>query len=151
MQVPGYDPIKVEQRFLEAMDIPDAAEVFPLVPEMDENGQETGGMTLKFPPQPNPEFEIKRAEEQRRAMEAKTRSEVAFIDAEANLMVKEAEVILKMAQAQKLGDETELKQFELILSELQDKRKTLVEMAKIDESKQRADSGVGGESSNKDS
>jgi chaperonin GroES len=45
MQVPGYDPIKVEQRFLEAMDIPDATEVFPLVPETDETGTETGSMT----------------------------------------------------------------------------------------------------------
>jgi chaperonin GroES len=48
MSIPGYDPIKVEQRFLEAMDIPDAAEVFPLVPEMNpETGEETGAMTYR--------------------------------------------------------------------------------------------------------
>ena len=149
MTVPGYDRIKVEQRFLEAMDIPDAAEVFPLVPEVNpETGEETGAMTYKFPPQPDPEFEIKRAEEQRRALEAKTRSEVTMIEAEANLMVKEAEVVLKMAQAKKLGDETELKQFELILKELQDKRKTLVEVAKIEQSNEGNDRGLDRESSN---
>ena len=150
MTTPGYDPIKVEQRWLEAMDIPDAAEVFPLVPEVNpETGEETGAMTYKFPPQPNPEFEIKRAEEQRRSLESKTRSEVTMVEAEAKLMVAEADVVLKMAQAQKLGEDTEVDKFELILKELQDKRKTLVEMAKIDEqSKQRANSGMDGKSGN---
>lgn len=150
MMAPGYDPIKVEQRFLEAMDIPDAAEIFPLVPEVDPNtGQETGGMTYKFPPQPNPEFEIKRAEEQRRALESKTRSEVTMVEAEAKLMVAEADVVLKMAQAQKLGDDAQIEKFELILKELQDRRANLVEMAKIEESaKARANSGVGGKSGN---
>lgn len=149
MMAPGYDPIKVEQRFLEAMDIPDAAEVFPLVPEQDENGQETGSMTYKFPPQPDPEFEIKRAEEQRRALEGKARAEQGYIEAEAKLMVAEADVVLKYANAKKIADEPELKRLELILEELQDKRKTLVEMAKIDEqSKQRANSGMGGKSGN---
>ena len=144
MSVPGYDPIKVEKRFLEAMDIPDAEEVFPLVPETNpETGEETGGMTYKFPPQPDPEFEIKRAEEQRRALESQTRSEIQFIEAEGKLMVQEAEVVLKMAQAQKLGDETELKQFELILEEMRDKRKALVELAKIEQAdKQRANNGL---------
>jgi chaperonin GroES len=144
MSIPGYDPIKVEQRFLEAMDIPDAAEVFPLVPEMNpETGEETGAMTYKFPPQPDPELEIKKADMQRRTLEGKVRGEVDLIKAESAIAVDEAKILLMMAQAQKLGDEVELKQFELILGELQDKRKLLVEMAKIDESsKQRADSGV---------
>ena len=56
--VAGYDPIKVEQRLLESMDVPDSAEVYPLVPGVDEEGNETGEMVLKFPPQPDPSLEI---------------------------------------------------------------------------------------------
>src|SRR5210317_1898403 len=41
MMVPGYDKVKIEQRFLEAMDIPDAAEIFPV-----QQNPETGGMDL---------------------------------------------------------------------------------------------------------
>lgn len=150
MVTPGYDPIKVELRWLEAMDIPDSAEIFPLVPETDpETGEETGGMTYRFPPQPDPEFEIKRAEEQRRSLESQTRSEIGYIEAEGKLMVQEAEVILKLAQAQKLGDDVETDRLELLLKEFEGRRKALLEMAKIDEqSKQRANSGVGGKSGN---
>ena len=145
--VPGYDPTVVELRLLEASDVPDVNEVFPRIPELDENGEETGNMVLKFPPQPDPEMEIKKADMQRRTLEGKTRSEVTMVEAEAKLMVAEADVVLKMTQAKKLGDDTELKRFEIILEELQDKRKSLVEIAKIEESaKQRADSGVAGKS-----
>jgi chaperonin GroES len=138
MMAPGYDPIAVEMRYLESLDIPDIGEVFPLVPEMDENGQETGGMTYKFPPQPDPEFEIKRAEEQRRALESKTRSEVQMIEAEAKLMVSEADVILKIAQAKKVADEPELKRLELVLKELSDRRKALIEVEKIEQQDKQA-------------
>lgn len=144
---PGYDPIKVEQRFLEAMDIPNSAEVYPLVPEVDEQGRETGAMTYKFPPQPDPEFEIKRAEEQRRTLEAQVRGEVDMTKAEADLMVAEADVVLKIAQARQIGDETEIKKLELIQTEMSEKRKALVEMAKI-ENQQAANRRVGGESGN---
>jgi hypothetical protein len=108
-----------------------------------ETGEETGAMTYKFPPQPDPELEIKKADMERRTLEGKVRGEVDLIKAESAIAVDEAKILLMMAQAQKLGGEVELKQFELILGELQEKRKLLVEMAKIDESsKQRADSGV---------
>lgn len=139
---PGFDQIKVMQRQLEALDIPDAAEIYPVVQAED------GTMQLKFPPQPDPEFEIKRAEEQRRALEAKTRSEVTMVEAEGRLMVAEADVVLKMAQAQKLGEDVKLEQFELLLKELQDQRKHLADMAKIDADKERADKRVEGKSGN---
>jgi hypothetical protein len=146
---PGYDPIAVEMRYLESLDIPDVGEIFPLVPEMDENGQETGGMTYKFPPQPDPEFEIKRAEEQRRALESKTRSEVQMVEADAKLMVAEADVILKYAQAKKVADEPELKRLEMVMEEISDRRKALVEVAKIEQQdKQAAIQRVDGKSGN---
>ncbi len=141
MAVPGYDPIKVEQRFLEAMDIPDAAEVFPLVPEVDEQGNETGGMTYKFPPQPNPEFEIKRAEEQRRTLEAQVRGAIETSKAEADISLKEAQVVKIYADIKAMGDDQELQKIELIMKEMSDKRKALVEIAKIENSsKQGSDS-----------
>ena len=144
MSAPGYDPIKVEQRFLEAMDIPDSAEVFPT-----QQNQETGAIEYVFPPQPDPEFEIKRAEEQRRALESKTRSEVTMVEAEAKLMVAEADVILKTAQAAKLADEPELARLKLLADEIAARRKDLTERKKIDESsKQKANSGVDGKSGN---
>lgn len=149
MTAPGYDPIKVEQRFLEAMDIPNSSEVFPLVPEMDEQGNETGAMTYRFPPQPDPEFEIKRAEEQRRALEAQDRAAISSIEAEAKLIVAQADVLLKAEQAAKLGEDVETERWQILLKDLEGQRKTLVDMAKIDESsKQAADRRMGGESGN---
>jgi hypothetical protein len=65
VSTPGYDVAKVEQRLLEAMDIPDPQEVFPL----DDKGQPA------IPPPKNPEFEIQAAEEQRRTLEAHVRSD----------------------------------------------------------------------------
>ena len=141
--VPGYDPIAVELRWLESMDMPDSSEVFPLVPEMTPEGQETGNMTYKFPPQPDPEFEIKRMEEERRTLEGKARSDQGYIDSEAKLMVAEADVILKMAQAAKVADEPELKRLELIADEIKSKREALVEVVKAENSDQRGtDNGV---------
>jgi hypothetical protein len=143
--VPGYDPIAVEKQYLEAIDAPNANELFPLVEELNEQGQPTGNMTLKFPPQPDPELEIKKADMQRRTLEGQTRSEVAYMDADTKLMVAEADVVLKRAQAQKLGDDTQLEQFDLLLKEMQDKRKAIVELKKVEESaKARKDKPVGG-------
>jgi chaperonin GroES len=127
MMAPGYDKMKVEQRFLEALDIPDAAEIYPT-----QQNPETGAVELVFPPQPDPEFEIKRAEEQRRALEGKTRSEVTMVEAEAKLMVAEAEIILKQAQARKLGEDVELKKLEILQKDMEGKRKALLEMAKLE-------------------
>jgi hypothetical protein len=134
MSIPGYDPIVVEKRLLESMDIPDAAEVYPLVPELDENGQETGGVALKFPPQPDPEMEIKKADMQRRVLEGQSRAEADMMRAESDIMVNQAKVILMMAQAEVAADTPELERLKLLVKEFDDKRKTLVEMAKIEQS-----------------
>ncbi|MFZ9015189.1 MAG: hypothetical protein ACO21T_14155, partial [Alphaproteobacteria bacterium] len=83
--------------------------------------------------QPNPEFEIKRQEEQRRALESKTRSEVSMVEAESKMMVAEADIVLKMAQARKLGDDTELKKLEILQKEMEGKRRALLEMVAIEE------------------
>jgi ribosomal protein L21 len=120
------------------MDIPDAAEVYPLVPELDENGQETGGVALKFPPQPDPEMEIKKADMQRRVLEGQSRAEADMMRAESDIMVNQAKVILMMAQAEVAADTPELERLKLIVKEFDDKRKTLVEMAKIEQTEETA-------------
>jgi len=147
LSVPGYDKIKVEQRFLESLDIPDANEVFPLVPETDEQGQETGGMTYKFPPQPDPELEIEKADMQRRVLEGKVRGEVDMMKAESQIMVDQAKVMVMIAEleadAKAEDNKLRIDELKLLVKEFEINRKALLEMAKIEQSKQRANSGVG--------
>lgn len=144
MQIPGYDPIEVEMRFLDAMDIPDAAQLFPIVEGED------GQRQLKFPPGPDPELEIKKADMQRRTSEGKARAEKEFALAESKMMVDEASImevearVAKIyAEAQKTMDEPELERLKLLQEEIQDRRKAVVELAKTEAQKlrQKADGG----------
>ena len=136
--VPGYDPIKVEQRFLEAMDIPDAAEIFPTT-----QGEE-GQTQLVFPPGPDPEFEIKRMEEERRTLEAQDRAKINYMELEGKLAVMEAEILLKTAQAEVAADSLEFKRIEALMEDMRHKREMLLEMAKIEETKKAPPSASGG-------
>ena len=132
--VAGYDPIKVEQRLLESMDVPDSAEVYPLVPGVDEEGNETGEMVLKFPPQPDPSLEIEKADMQRRTLEGQSRAEAQMLKTESDIMVNQAKVLLLMAQAQESADTPEFKRLELMVKEFEGQRKALLELAKIEQS-----------------
>jgi chaperonin GroES len=125
--VPGYDPISVERRILEAMDIPDAAEVFPL-----QQNPETGRMEYVFPPQPDPELEIKKADMQRRTLEGQSRAEKDAIMAEASVMKTEAEVALIYAKAQTEESNLELGPLKLLLEEFKDKRKAITDLVKME-------------------
>lgn len=134
--VPGYDPIKVEQRLLESLDIPDSAEVFPTTQD------EQGRITYVFPPQPNPEFEIQRAEEQRRTLESQVRSSNDTMLTAAKVAESEARILLLMAQAEKEADIPELERLKLLAQDLGERRKALIEAAKIEQSKSEANSRV---------
>ena len=127
MMVPGYSKISVEQRFLEAMDIPDAAEVFPVV-----QNPETGDMELVFPPAPDPEIELKKAEEERRSLEAKDRAEVNYMLAASKIAVDEAQILKIMADAEASADSPELERMKLMLEEMADRRKMLLGMAQLE-------------------
>jgi chaperonin GroES len=143
MSVPGYDPVKVEKRFLESMDIPDVDEVFPLVPEMDEQGNETGAMTLKFPPQPDPKLEIEKADMQRRTLEGQSRAEKDTMMAMSKVNVDEATIIKLMAEAAETADKPELERLKLLHKDQESIRKSLTEIAKLDEqNKREAKAGV---------
>ena len=130
---PGYDPVEKEKRWLSAMDIADVDKLFPMVPEMDEQGQETGNMVLKFPPQPDPELEIKKADMQRRTIEGQSRAEMDAIKTESDVMVNKAKVLMMMAQMEDMKDTQEYKRLELILKEFDVKSKSLTQLAKIEE------------------
>jgi hypothetical protein len=110
------------------------------VPELDENGQETGAMTYKFPPQPNPELEIEKADMQRRTLEGKARAEKDYALAAAEIALKEAQMVKTYAEARKVAEEPELKRIELLLTGLQDQRVALMKLAELeDHAEERAD------------
>ena len=140
MMVPDYDPIKVEKRWLEAHEVPDSAELFPLVPEKDQQGQETGGLTYKFPPQPNPELEIQKADMQRRTLEGQSRAETDMLLAQSKVNVDEASIIKLMADAAVAADTPELERLKLLIKDQESIRKSLVEIKKVESGNQKADS-----------
>jgi len=144
MMVPGYDKIKVEQRLLESMDVPDAAELFPT-----QQNQETGAIELVFQPGPDPEFQIKQLEEQRRTLDSQQKFQLEAQLTEAKIALIEVQIIEVMARAELAADTPELKRMELALDEMKDRRKNLLEMAKIDEERTaRADKSVDGKPDN---
>jgi len=141
MSVAGYDTMKVEQRYLESLDIPDAAEIYPVVPSVDpETGQETGGMELKFPPQPDPAMEIQKADMQRRTLEGESRAQKEMLLAQSKVNVDEAQIVKIMADANLAADSPELERLKILQKEQQSIREQLVEREKIDASKQIAKS-----------
>ena len=115
MAVPGYHPVNVERRLLQAMDIEDVQEIFPL----DEQGN------MAIPPPPNQELEIKAAEEQRRTLESQSRMEKDFLLAEAKVEVDEANVMLIGAKIKEMGDTTAIKEFDAITKRIKEKREAL--------------------------
>ena len=145
--VPGYNTIKAEQGLLEALDVPNAREVYPT-----QMNPETGAEELVFPPQPDPELEIEKADMQRRTLEGQSRAEKDMVLAQSKINVDEAQIIKLIADASVAADSPELERLKLLLKEQESLRKSLVEMAKIEsadeQSKRAANSGVGGKSSN---
>ena len=134
--VSGYDLMVVEMGLLESMDIPNSAELYPRVPGRDEEGNETGEMVLKFPPQPDPELEIEKADMQRRTLEGEARAEKDMILAQSSIKVDQANIIRLMMDAEVAEDNAEYKMLELLLKEQEILSKNLVELAKIEASKE---------------
>ena len=133
-QSPGFDQIKVMQRTLESMDIPDAAEVYPV-----QQNPETGAMELVFAPGPDPELELKKAEEMRKTRESEEKIGMDKQLLASNMMVNEATIILKMAQAAEYADSPQFKRLELMVKELGDQRESLVKAVKVDNDAKKQD------------
>jgi chaperonin GroES len=121
--VPGYNKAEVERDWLEAMEHPNADRIFPIDPN---TGQ------LAIPPAPDPEIEIKLAEEQRRQVEGAQRGRSQEIDAMSNAMLREAQVLelqtraeLNLARAEAEGDKVAIAAYEAQIKEIGEKRAAL--------------------------
>ncbi len=127
MSVPGYDPVAVEKRFLEAMDIPNADEIFPLV-----RNPETGEMQLKFQPGEDPEIQVKKMEEARRTAEGEVKLQIQAQQAAAQIAVYEAQVVKLYAEAEKTADSIELDRMKVLLDELKSQRESMLREKEIE-------------------
>lgn len=115
VSTPGYDVAKVEQRLLEAMDIPDPQEVFPL----DDQGKPA------IPPPPNPEFEIQAAEEQRRTLESQVRSENNTRLTLAKIDETEFRMLLEAEKLKQSGAQIQIEEFNAITARIKAQREAL--------------------------
>ena len=118
--VAGYNPVAIERRLLESMDIPDVQEIYPV--------DDQGNAVIK--PPPNPEVEMKLAEEQRRALEGRDRAETAARLADAKIAVSEAELILKLSKAQAEGLKIATDQYNALTARLKVHSDALQQKAK---------------------
>jgi len=121
--VAGYNQAEVERDWLEAIEHPNADRIFPIDPQ---SGQPA------IQPPPNPEVEIKVAEEQRRQLEGMQRGKVQEIEAMTKAMVGEAQVLeletrarLNLARAQEVSDTVAIKLYEAQLKQISEKRQAL--------------------------
>jgi hypothetical protein len=136
-QVPGYDPIVIEQNYLESIDVPNSREVYPTVKGED------GSVQLRFPPQPDPELEIEKADMQRRTLEGQSRAEKEMLLAQSKVNVDQATIIKLMADAAEAADKPTLERLKLLDKEQDSIRKSLIEVKKLDEqSKRETKAGV---------
>lgn len=103
-QVQGYDQTKIELRLLEAMDIGDRQEIYPL----DDKGQPA------IQPPPNKELELEVLDMQRKTEESRIRSEVSMRTAESKMAVDEAMVMKIKAELQLSGAEIDIKKFDSV-------------------------------------
>ena len=122
--VPGYNPIVVEKRWLSAIEAPDAEELYPA--RMNE---ETGAVELVFPPQPDPQLELDKAELQRKTLLDKATVEIRSSEAESKMMVAEAQVMKVQMEAAKAGDEALVKRLDLQLQDMISKREAITKIA----------------------
>ena len=120
--VPGYNIGEVEREFLEAIEHPSADKIYPMTPEG----------TPAIPPPPNPEIEVKLAEEQRRQLEGQQRGEtqrqeviIKAMVAEGTLAESMARTQLLLAQAENEKNEAGFKAIELELKGMQERREML--------------------------
>jgi chaperonin GroES len=122
--VPGYNPIVVEKRWLEAVEAPDAEELYPT-----QMNPETGALELVFPPQPDPQLELDKAEIQRKTLLDKATTEIKGHEAEAKMMAAEAQVMRIQMDAAKAGDDSLVKRLELQLTDMISKREAVTKIA----------------------
>jgi hypothetical protein len=124
--VPGYNGAAVELKLLEAQGISDVETLFPV----DKQGQPV------IKPPPPPEFQVKILEEQRRTLEGQVRGENDSKEADADMLVAQADVELKNAQTIKvyaeagvIDKEVMLREAEVFIKRMAEQNKALKTMA----------------------
>lgn len=110
--VPGYNMARVEMKLLQAMDIPDIQDVFPI----DEKGQPM------IQPPGNPEVELKAADLQRKTLESKARQETNAFLADIKAMEAQSTVILNQVKANSLSTDDAVKRFNAISERIEKRR-----------------------------
>lgn len=121
--VPGYDMAKVELRILEAMDIPDVQDVYPV----DEQGQPV------IAPPPNPELQMQAAEEERRTAESRIRSENDTRRTIADISEKEARMMLEFEKVKQSADKLLIDEYNAITARVKAEREALEKRVKASE------------------
>jgi len=119
--VPGYNTVKGERLLLEAMDIPNVQELYPI----DESGN------LMIQPPPNMEMELKVAEEQRRGLESKARQETNAALAESTMDVNESVILLNQVKAEKLDSDVAVERFNAIHERAEKRQELLLKKLEI--------------------
>lgn len=121
--VPGYDMAKVELRILEAMDIPDVQDVYPV----DEQGKPV------IPPPPNPELQMQAAEEERRTAESRIRSENDTRRTIADIAEKEFRMMLDREKVMQSADKLLIDEYNAITARVKAEREALEKRVKASE------------------
>lgn len=121
--VPGYDMAKVELRILEAMDIPDVQDVYPV----DEQGKPV------IPPPPNPELQMQAAEEERRTAESRIRSENDTRRTIADIAEKEFRMMLDREKVMQSADKLMIDEYNAITARVKAEREALEKRVKASE------------------
>lgn len=120
MSTPGYHMGNVERRLLEAANIPDIQDVYPV----DEQGQPV------IPPPPNPELQMQAAEEERRSIESKIRSENDTRKTIADISAREAELFLSAEKLKQSADQLMINEFDAITARIKAQREALEKRVK---------------------
>lgn len=115
MAGPGYNMVAVERRYLEALDIPDVQEVFPINPDG----------TPAIPPPQNPELELEKADLQRKAIEGKIRGEVDAALAESQIMLNQAQAEKLSAEAEQVGKGDASDRMKILAEQMKMKREEM--------------------------
>jgi hypothetical protein len=126
--VPGYNLAKVERMLLEAADIPDPQEVYPV----DEQGNPS------IPAPKNPEIELAAAEEHRRTIEAQSRMHLDALRTDSEIAVNESVVLKTMAEVQQGNVELVISQFQALTDRIKANSDSIKKIADANKPKARA-------------
>lgn len=120
---PGYNLPAVERRLLEAMNIPDVQEIYPV----DDKGNPV------IQPAPNPELQLQAAEEQRKTLESKARIEINTAEAASKMDVDRSTVLLNMTKAGQMQADVAIAEFDAITNRMKVRQDGLSKILEVED------------------